>query len=250
MKVYYPHDNDLERALQDASHYHTGQWLSEVDCKLMSDAIVSLKITNYNWISNLIKERTLHFFNPNMISNQDILVFVTYPLYIQDIIENKEFNSYLHSPVIFLTKPLAHYLFKEYTIHLHIDKDKLVSLNSTINFTNVGGLLISEDNVALNTECIVKVVTFANKNKFVDKKANILDEIKLAASLVAPGIFQIDEHERALLPNKKVRDKEKRADGVIVSIEPGETGCVQIKYNDESFITIGKQFFDQRFSLV
>lgn len=248
-KVYYPSD-EFERALQDASYKHEGKWLSQKDCQLMARAIVVLKTGNPGWTTGLHKERAAYFFSPQMTSQKDRLVFVTYPLFVRDILENNEFNSYLHSPVTFMTKPLAHYLFREYTIHLHLDKDKLLSVNSGVHFVQVGGLVMADENVVLDKECIAGMVTPENRNQAFDMGESTLDEVKLAASLVAPGVFQIDEHERALLPDTEVWDKDNRTKGIISNVEPGETGSVEINYDDGHNMTIGKQFFDQRFVVV
>lgn len=249
-KVYYPNDNEFERALQDASYRYEGRWLSQTDCQLMAQAIVALKMANPDWTTTLSKERAAYFFSPYMTSDKDRLVFVTYPLFIRDILENNEFNSYLHSPVIFMTKLLAHYLFREYTIHLHLDKDKITSMNSDVNFVSAGGLLMADENVALDKECVIGMITSDNRDHILDLSQSSLDEVKLAASLVAPGVFQIDEHERALLPDMEVWDKDNRVAGLIIEVEPGETGAVQVSFDDGQNVSIGKQFFDQRFVVV
>ncbi len=248
--VYYPKDNEFERNLQDASYKHEGRWLSQDDCQLMSRAIVYLKMSNPLWTTTSPRERAAYFFSPYLTSQKDVMVFVTYPLFVRDILENNEFNSYLHSPVVFMTRPLAHYLFREYTIHLHIDKDKLLSLNSGVEFVLAGGLLMSNENVAIDKSCIAGMITSENRNRTVDMSESTLDEVKLAASLVAPGVFQIDEHERALLPDMDVWDKDNRTKGVISNIEPGETGNVEVNYEDGHNTIISKQFFDQRFVVV
>lgn len=249
MKVYYPKD-EFERALQDASYKHEEKWLSQSDCQLMSHAIVGLKMFHPQWTISFPKERASYFFSPYLVDSKDQLVFVTHPLFIRDILENNEFNSYLHSPVTFMTKPLAHYLFREYPIHLHIDRDKLTSINSGVRFVYAGGLLMADENVALDKDCITGMVTPNNRNEAFDLGESTLDEVKLAASLVAPGVFRIDEHERALLPDMQVWDKDDRVKGIISSVEPGETGSVEIDYSDGHNTTIGKQFFDQRFVVV
>jgi len=246
MKVYYSSD-PFEKALQDAAHQTTGQWMSERECRLMASAISSLKLFSPDWVGSLSNHRASYFFLPHFISLQDQLVFVTSKLYARDVVENNEINSFLHSPVVLMTKPLAHYLFKEYPIHIHIDRHRLLSLNSGVKFAQLGGLVICEDNVALDKDCILGIAAPENRTERFDREQS---QLKSAASLVAPGVFKIDEHERTLLPDMEVWDKDNRVAGRIAGVEPGETGSVQVSFEDGLEVEIGKQFFDQRFSLV
>lgn len=254
--VYYPEDS-LERAIQDASHSHTGEWLSSYQCQLTAQAISSLKMFDSDWLTNesLFVHRMDYLFNPAMIGNQDVMIFVTHKLYLRDILENREINGYIHSPVVFVTKPIAHYLLREYPIHIHIDKEKMLSINDANIFT-IGGLLIADqENISVD-ECIVDVKAVSNADlEFPVKpdEAEIMSQmtgVKFAATKIAPGVFQIDEHERAITPNNKVWDKVTREDGVVLAVEPGETGKVSIRYSDGRMTSIGKLFFDQRFVVV
>jgi len=254
--VYYPED-PLERAIQDASHAHVGEWLSSYQCQLVASAISSLKIFDTDWITNeeLFRQRMDYLFDLAMTNNKDILVFVTHKLYLRDILENREINAYLHSPVVFVTKPIAHFLLREYPIHIHVIRERILAKNDADLFT-IGGMLLSDGEDVSIDECILEVKTVSNADlEFPVKQEEaedigLMTGVKAAASQIAPGVFQIDEHERVLRPDQEIWDKELREDGVILAVEPGETGKITIRYTDGHDTSIGKMFFDHRFVVV
>lgn len=239
--IYQPSD-PLEKAIQDTYHEYEGGWLPAHVCQLAAKAFASLKMFDPTWIEedHLYKRRCAYWFVPEFAMNKDVLVFLTMPVYLRDIIENNEINNVLHSPVVFVTPPMARYLYKEYSVKIYIKKDVLISDNKCQWF-NIGGLLVTNSDVNLSKDSIMKV-----------KHAADIDIPKIlgkAASLVGSGIFQIDEHERFLVPGMKVRDKANITVGTIDRIEPGENGMIYMIFSTGN-TSIGKQFFDLKFSLL
>jgi hypothetical protein len=254
--VYDPSDS-WERAIQDAAKEYTGQWLSMYRCQLVAKAVASLKSID-NWMSDvgLLTHRAKYFFAPQFASNKNELVFVTHLLFLRDVLENREVNSYVYDPIVFMTRPLAHYLFREYPIHILVDYDLLKSENSGVNFIEVGGLVISDGEDVKLDESIIDISSKHTKNLDFLTPPEVVNNIrtqtglKAAARAVSRGIFQIDDHERFLVPDRQVWDKEKRADATIYLVEPGDTGLVGLRYDDGTEITISKLFFDSRYTLV
>ncbi len=251
MAVYYPED-PLERAIQDASHQYTGEWLPMAACQIMSNALASLRIFRPDWLEGeLIRQRCSYLFSPEFTSNKDIMIFLTHPLFLRDILENREINASIHQPIVLVTTPIAHYLFREYPIHMYIHRERLLSDNKDIHLMTMGGMMISEDTVKLEDEAVLRIKTIRDgESEPLAQDVAQQTGFKAAASLVSPGVFQIDEHERSLLPDSIVYDKDKREKGVITIVEPGETGEVHVRYEDDTEMSIGKQFFDTRFVVV
>lgn len=255
--VYYPND-PVERAIQDAFHQSEDQWLSMHACKLVARSIMSMKLIDPIWLDDdiLLTQRITYFFEPHLIHNKDEMVFLTHPLYLRDILENREINSYLYDPVTFVTLPLAHYLFREYPIHIHIDRGVVTAHNDDADFFSVGGLLISETDVGLPPESIINIQTVKNKDLKNEASPEAVYKlrqqvgVKAASTEISKGVFKIDEHERSLLPAETVWDKNRRTRGEITYVEPGENGLVAIQFEDGTELTIGKQFFDYRFVVV
>ena len=254
LSVYYPPD-EFERAIQDASHTHTGEWLSSYQCQLAASAVAFLKIFEDQWLTEeeLFSHRMNYLFAPAMTRDKTVMVFVTHRLYLRDILENREINSYIHSPPVFVTKPIAHYLLREYPIHIHVNRERILAEND-INLFTIGGLLIAEEeDVRISPESIIEVKTVHNKNLQMSVEQEEAEEVQLmtglkaASSPIGKGVFKIDEHERALAPDTRIWDKELRANAIILSVHPGETGTVEIKYDDGHEVSISKQTFDQRF---
>jgi len=257
LAIYYPPD-PVERAIQDAYHHHSNEWLSMYVCQLMSKALTSLKMFDPRWLDDnrLLEQRIKYFFDTNLVEDNERMIFVTHPLFLRDILENREINVYFYNPVTFLTESLVHYLFKEYPVSIIVDRAQLLACNSSTGFVSIGGLLISEEDVALPTEVILDVQTTKNKELKEEVDPNEIYQlqrdvgVKAAASEISKGVFKIDEHERALLPDSTVWDKTQKTRGEIQYIEPGETGLVGIRLENGTELTIGKQFFDHRFITV
>lgn len=236
--VYSP-SNAIEIAVQEASHKYLGEWVNSHVCQLVAKSINSLKVFD-DWLENasLLEQRVSYFFVPHMSARKDEMVFVTHLLYLRDIIENEEINIYNHDPIVLMTIPIAHYLFREYPIHIHIDINKLKSLNYRAKWIEVGGLIISETSVRIDESAIISIQNFAHDD---------MDIKKVAASWIGPDIFAIDEHESTLEPNAGVWDKKSRESARVVKVEPGETGEITIRYMNGIDKTIPKPEFDMCF---
>lgn len=254
--VYQP-DDPWEQAIQDSSKEYTGQWLSMYRCQLVAKAIAGLKSID-DWMSQpeLFASRAKYFFAPHFVAKRDQMVFVTHFLFLRDILENREINAYLHDPVTFVTPPIAHYLLRQYPIHIVADYDKLKSENDQANFIEVGGLLLVDgQNIKLSKECILDIVVKENDRLQATVEPSAVQSVVMqtgmkAAMQLSRGVFSIDKHERVMVPGMSVWDKEQRKDGTVYLVEPGDTGVVGIQYKDGAELTISKLFFDSRFVVV
>ena len=153
ISVYNPQD-EWEKAIQDAYHASSddGDWLPSFACQSIAKATANLKGLN-NWLDNesLFFQRASYFFAPHMSSNKDKLVFSTFPLFLYDIMENNEIDAYLHDPITFVTLPIAHYLLRDYPVHIIVDYSVLRSDNHDADFLDVGGLVVvSGQNIKLS----------------------------------------------------------------------------------------------------
>jgi hypothetical protein len=226
--------------VQSASKKYTGDWLSMYQCKLVAKAILSLKSFEETWSDSteLLQQRVSYFFSDAFTKNKNYVVFLTFPLFVRDILENREINSYIHDPVVFMTISLSHFLFKEYPVHMYIDANALRAENGGIKLMEIGGLFISDgENVSVNS-CISKIIS---------TDAESAPQLKAAATNLGEGIFKIDEHERKIMPDTEVWDKYKRVVARIFTVEPGETGEVGIRYDDGNETMISKLYFDNHF---
>ncbi len=257
--VFNP-QSPIEQAIQNASHAADGEWLGSYQCKLMANAISTMKCFD-EWEENtdLLNLRVSYLFSGHMIKHRESLVFVTHMLFLRDILDNKEINGYLHDPIIFMSRPLAYYLFREYPIHLHVNTSVLKADNKKVNFTDIGGFVIVDNqDIVLNRNAIDNIVSVNNKKNECVIDQGILQSIKqnselhkkVAVSLVGDGVFKIDEHERTLKPDMEVWHKENRATGNIFLVESGESGLVGIRYNDGAEELIPKESFDNEFIVV
>lgn len=239
--VYDPED-PLERAIQDNAHKFNGGWLPSHECQLMAQSIASLKAFD-TWMGeiNLLDHRMSYFFDPKMIANRDIMVFVTKPIFIRDIFENDKISTSLHDPIVFMTKPLAHFLHREYGVHIHVDCNNLFSLNDRENFVDIGGLMISLEDAVITDECIDQILYF-NKPDGHNQKA--------ASTLIRDGVFGITDHKKELLPNVAVWNKTTRRRGTVQEVQPGEEGLVTVMLDDGVQDSFAKSTFDQVYSAV
>lgn len=257
LSVYNP-TNPVERVLQKQYNEMTGEWLSEYQCCLMTKSLVSLKYLN-DWLENsgLLEQRVSYFFAPHMCNKRDQMVFLTHPLFLRDICENKEISEQLYGPITFITRPLAHYLFREYPIHMCFETSVLKGANSKLKWTEIGGFMIADGgDVEFDSDSLLRILVHDEEQ--IDTVQNIVMETmitakpfsKEAVSLVAPGVFKIDDAQKELYPDTKVWDKEKREEATISLVEPGEAGLVGVQYLNGEEIKFPKQNFDERFVVV
>jgi hypothetical protein len=239
----------LERTVQDCFHANLGKWLSESDCKLLTQAIASSRIFD-NWLEKdeLLRQRISYFFVPFMTSCKDKVVLLTYPLFLRDILENSKIDSNLHAPILFVTLPIAYYLFKDYPIHLVVDYDRLKTANKHVELKEFGGVIVSSEDVFLPQECIVDIASHSKDLNVVAIKKD-LGLNKTAVSLISRGIFKSDEDERALSANMLVWHKQTRKTGFIKSITAGENGNIEVELEDGQNIAVSAITFDQEFVL-
>ncbi len=249
ISVYNPQD-PIEKTVQDAYHATSNEWLDAAGCRSVAKAITSLKVFDEKWLDDirLVEQRISYFFAPFMTQNKDTVIFVSHALFIRDIIENKEINSHLHSPVTFVTVPLAHYLLTEYPIHIKIDSHALKSANYKHHWIDVGGLLISESDVKLGSA--IKEVSIRQEDPDLRKLINEVQGVnfqKAASIEMSPGVFHIDEHKRNIRPGDIVWDKEDRRQAQVHFVELGEVGEISVEYPDGKKKSFLKETFDRRF---
>jgi len=254
--VYNPSD-PIERSIQEQYHNTSGQWLTACDCQLLSKALGSLKSFD-GWLENpkVLDHRISYFFASFMSKNKKNMVFLTHPLFLRDILENCEINSYLYDPIVFVTPSLAHYLFQEYPVHLYVDSSKLKGYND-VHWVDIGGLLVcNREDVKIDAGFITGILS---KPECQETVSGIMSDVrqlkgssmsKAALSQVSPGIFKIDRHERDIEPDEMVWDKHERKNAIITRVEPGETGLVAIKYEDGYELSLPKEDFDTRYTVM
>ena len=258
--VYNPQD-PLERAVQNAYHEHNDGWMSSFECQLATRALSYLKMFDEDWIenNNLLEHRVKYFFAPFMTANKDQMVFVTTLLFFRDILENQCINGFTHDPVIFVARPLAHYLLREYPIHILFDMHSIIAANRDCECLDVGGLIVfDQKDIQLPKGSMLDMFTKDPKDGSSPTTQMDLDHItqgtgftrKVAVSLREPGVFTNDEHTREVRPQSAVWDKADRMKGTIVKVDPGEMGTVEILLNNGSKKIISQVDFDREFVLV
>jgi hypothetical protein len=258
--VYNPQDS-LERAVQDAYHEHNDDWLSMYECQLVTRALAYLKMFDEGWIDNqeLFSHRVKYFFTPFMAVQKNDMVFATTLLFFRDILENRCINGFTHNPVVFITRPLAHYLLREYPIHILFDMNRIFAANRDCDYLDVGGLVVfDQKNIVLPEGSLLNVFTKDSKDGSSPTSQRDLEHItqdtgftrKVAVSLRGPGVFTNDEHTRAVRPQAAVWDKADRKEGTVIKVEPGEMGTVEILLEDGSKKLISQVDFDREFILV
>jgi hypothetical protein len=250
--VYDPAD-PWESAIQDAAKQITGNWLPSHPCQMLAKAVASLKIGT-RWLDrdDLLPVRAHHLFNPDMISNKDVLVFATHLLYLRDILENGEIDDNLHEPISFMTIPLASFLFRDSPVHLYVNHDLLRASNPDADFLDVGGFLIARNGkVTLTEGVVIDIHYYGDEGKKPEVESLITgmksELLKAAATEIAPDVFEIGEHFRELRPEMEVWDKLTRRKGEIAVVEPGETGTIYVRYPDAAEVSIPKLKFDEQF---
>jgi hypothetical protein len=251
--VYNP-DDPLEKAIQVAAKKYTGEWLPSYPCQLMAKSIYFLKFFDDWEVDDLIDTRVDYFFSPHMTSHLERTVFLTYPLFLRDMLENNEINSSLHDPIVFVSQPLAHYLFRNMPVHLHVDTGILKAQNHKVKLFTLGGLIISENNnISISNESVRDIVAIDSDSQGGIRNVEVdcgWSNRKLAAVQKEPGVFHIGEHEKDLLADQKVYNKHRRNYGKINMVEQGETGSVHIEDDNGELVILPKNDFDLVYSLV
>ncbi len=257
ISVYDP-ENPWEQAIQDGSKKMTGHWLPSYPCQMLARAVISLQC-NDEWLDreDLMSVRASYFFSPLLIDNKQELVFVTHLLFLRDILENEEIYNQLHDPVVFMTPPLARFLFLHCPVHLHVDQNLLKAHNRHAEFLEIGGFtIIDKADVKLPMECVKDIRHLSGGNSPDFQNVRQLSGLPLKAA----AQLEIDEygeetafsadHFRALRPDDKVWDKLRRVEGTIEEIDPSVSGNVRVKYNDGAVTSITKEDFDNNYIVV
>lgn len=251
--IYNPSD-PLERGIQEAYHKVTNEWLDAATCQLTAKAVGNLKVFD-DWLEDarLLEHRLSYLFAPHMTRNKACMVLPIHPLFVRDVLENCEISAYLYSPITLVTRPIAHYLCREYPIHLYCDTSRLKGYN-TISWVDVGGLMIADEDVNFTPDMITRVVAIDPQfNHMVESIMQDISETKetpmskAAVSEIEPGIFKIDSHERGIEPGRLVWDKKHRQHGFVSEVEPGETGQVSVTYEDGREVVVPKLEFDRQY---
>ncbi len=254
--VFDPSD-PWQKAIQTAAKEITGDWLPSFPCRLLANAVASLKVGT-EWLNQeeLMIVRAHYLFAPYLTSNKENLVFVTNLLYLRDILENEKINSNLFDPVVFVTSPLAMFLFRDSPVHIHINTDLLRATNPKAAFLDIGGLLICYEGNVILREKVISDIHYYGSEMYQETVSNLLNDIKrrqgisfskAAAKEIAPDVFKIEEHFPELTPDTEVWDKFKRSKAQVTGIESSENGIVYLVYPDGSKLNIPKQEFDQQF---
>ncbi|KKM19148.1 hypothetical protein LCGC14_1658540, partial [marine sediment metagenome] len=246
-----------ESAIQNAAKEITGNWLPSFPCQLLAKAVASLKVGT-DWLvrDDLLPVRAHYLFSSYLADNKEQLVFVTHLLYLRDILENKEINSILHDPIVFMTDHLANFLFRDSPVHICVNTDLLRAANSKAEFLDVGGLLIChKGNITLD-DGVITDVRYHGSEMNRERTSGLVNDIqkrqgisfsKAAAKEIAPDVFRIDEHFPELVPDTEVWDKLTRSKAQVTAIETSENGIVWLRYSDGSETDIPKQEFDLNF---
>jgi len=253
LSVYNPED-PLEKAIQNSHHHFNNGWLNSYECQLAAKALESLKY-GQEWLKeeNLFSIRTHHIFSPETQGDGEEIVFVTYPVYLRDILENKKISSISHDPVVFMSKALAFFLFQEYPIHIIV---KLSGIPESL--FQIGGLYISEENVTLDKEAIVgfKIMDEEKKPQITSliNQINMDTKIcldKTAVSLRSEGVFGLDRGvDLAFKADDRVQHRKTRKAGRVDTKEPGDSGNVIVVYDDGEQAKFNKHEFVLNFMYI
>lgn len=235
LQIYQPNDS-IGKLIQGLYHSSTNEWLSKSQCDLVVESLYRLKIYDPMWLHdiNLLELRLSYFFSPSFCCKKNVVVFPTHQLFVREITENLCINSSIHNPVVFVTKPVAHFLLREYPIKINIDFQQLQADNKKIKFLSVGSLVISSNvDVILSKSSII----------------NIDRAFKLASSEIKPGVFKIDDDQKDIQLNDIVVNKFNKKQGKITDVDFGEQGFVSISHDDGSSINLSKIDFDKQYIL-
>lgn len=257
--VYNPSD-PLERAIQEAYHENETGWLDMYSCKLCARAILSLKMFDEDWLNHpeLFDQRIKYFFAPYMSMKKDYVVFPTTLLFLRDILENNSINGFVTNPVAFVTRPISHYLLREYPVHVLVDKHKVIGANQSQYYLDVGGLVVFDGmNVNLPEDAVLDILSKEPKDGNsstslvdIERMTDGTGYRKVAVSLRGPGVFTNDEHKREIKPEATVWDKADREEGTITKVEFGENGFIEVLLDSGIKKVISQGNFDREFVLV
>lgn len=234
--VYNPSD-PWEKAFQDAYHEHNDGWMPSFVCQSVAKAVANLKP---KWLENesLFFQRANYIFAHSTAANKDKLVFVTYPLFARDIMENQEINSLLHDPITFVSLPIAHFLLREYPIQFVFDWSKLQASNPEAKFTDIGGLVIADRDVVLGDA----LLHFSERTETQEMQ-------KAAASQISRDVYKIEEHIKKLSPQTEIWDKFQRRKAIVESVGVGEAGDILVRYDTGDELVYPKMNFEERFTV-
>jgi len=252
--VYSPQD-PLEKYVQDTYHQYNDDWLISSSCQLATKAIISLKMYS-RWLDDehLIESRMRYFFDLKMTERRNQVVFLTFPLYLRDILENEKIDSFLHCPIVFVAPRIAYWIFKEYPVHIYLNESALKAENGQTKFLSVGGLnLVENADVKITKSMIDKIRTIESHDLIADivKDYDQKESMKKAAEIeILRDIFKITNLEKDLQPNLRIWNKSERIYGTIESVQPGEVGEVEITYDNGSGCKIGKNEFELQHTVV
>ncbi|MFA6088592.1 MAG: hypothetical protein WC755_01895 [Candidatus Woesearchaeota archaeon] len=248
ISVYNPQD-PFEKSIQDSFHRYNVGWLTSFECRLATKAISSLKY-NSTWINeeNLFPVRSNYFFDPQMIGEGAEWVFPTNLLFLRDILENGHISSIVHNPIVFVSKPIAYFLFREWPIHIIVRS----SVFRSGNCIKVGGIRIFVDNIKLEPRSIVGFKVHEEKDEIKREIKRLIAEIitpycginKAAVSLIDNGVFKLDTGiEPELRADDRVQHKYSKKYGKVYSIDPGDNGYIIILYDNGEKQTVNKTEF-------
>ena len=256
-------EKQLAVELRKAAVQITGAIITEQDALLLSSAIFHIKSSD-RWLEDdsLLGIRSRYFFEPYMVDETGPVVFLTHPLFVRDILEKKRINGYLNSPILFVSRPLAGFIFKEYTAHILLDAKKLQERNKGIKWISLGGCLMPVSNHDIDiTDCVVKTTVGPDEDikRRIDRY-KLLKEMERDASLVIKAamktknpeteIWEPSEHERDLPPGTRIIDKVKRTYAVVKYCEPGKNGYVEVEYAGGKTKKIRQDQFDLIYSRI
>lgn len=253
----------LAKMLQTAAAQVTGNVLEDDDAITMAFALMSVK-SGDKWLEDqeVMPFRCKYFFEPHMTENQSQMVFVTYPLFLRDILESQKISDHLHSPVVFMTPELSGFIFKEYSVQVCVDQQKLKRANPKQEWLSVGGLLIApQGNISIDGAVLRLGIGPHEDQKFrlelfrrvKDIQRDAIMFTKTAQSQPVPGqpeVWESAEHERDLLPGTRLLDKEKRTYAVVKWCEPGKEGYVEVEYAGGKTLKLRQDEFDIKFTRI
>lgn len=211
LEKYYP-DDHFGRIVAEVYQDFWGQWLSESELVLLCRALLTFK-SHERWLENeiLCRQRVSYLLNPSL-AKMDRLVFLTYPLFEQDIVEHGKIDARLHNPAVFVALPVAHLLGNSYPVHLVIENEDLFGSNNDLH--TFGALVVSEENVVLkNIE-------------------SISGHRKQAVTETTRGVFKVDPHQASWQSGQYVVEKGSKRQAKVMEIVPGEKGGVELEFDE------------------
>ena len=253
----------LAKHLQTAAAQATGNVLEDDDALTVAFALLSAKGGD-RWLEDreVLPFRCRYFFEPHMAENQSQMVFVTYPIFLRDILESQKIKNRLHGPVVFMTPELAGFIFKEYSVQVYVDPQQLKKANRKQQWLSVGGLLIApEGDISIDGAVVRLGIGPHEDQKFrwelfrrvKDIQRDAVMLTKTAQAKPVPGqpeVWEPSEHERDLPAGTRLLDKEKRTYAVVKWCEPGKEGYVEVEYAGGKTVKLRQDEFDIKFTRI